>query len=125
MLAQQEGAEQVHVHHALPLFGGGVFRRRNEADAGVVHERIGRTAGGSHMVRQRLHEGFGRNIAREPIYRMAGGAQFAERGIQRLQVRQDHVPALLGEEGGSGKAHALGGASNNNGTSHVHPLEAR
>jgi hypothetical protein len=35
------------------------------------------------------------------------------------------VPALLGEEGGSSKADALRRPSNNNGTSHVHPLEAR
>ena len=56
---------------------------------------------------------------------MAGNAQFAERGIQGLEVREDDMPALLGEEGRGGKAHALGGAGNNNGTSHVHPLEAR
>ena len=56
---------------------------------------------------------------------MTGSAQFAERVVQRLQVRQDHMPALLGEEGGGGKAHALRGAGNNNGTSHVHPHEGR
>ena len=113
--AQQERAEQVHIHDATPLRGGDVLGGDDLADAGVVDEHIGGAEGRGGLGDGALDEGLVGHIARERDRRAAGGTEFGEQRVGGLQVEEHDAMTGLRQQRRRRPSQALRGAGDDGG----------
>ena len=98
VLAQQERAEEIHRHDALPLLGSRVFGRRDAAHPGVVDQDVKSGVPRSNRLGKLAYIGLGGDIALCRLHLHALRAQPAEHGIEILHVRQYEFVTLARQQ---------------------------
>ena len=96
--AGQERPEQVDVHDPLPLLGGGVFGRLDQADARIVDQHVRRAVMLADPGGERLHERLVGDVADHAVDRRPGSPQPVRGGIERLHVGRQHGESAAREQ---------------------------
>src|ERR1700683_2108129 len=115
MLAEQEGPQQVDIHHPLPLFDRGVFGRPDEKDRGIVDQYICGAKIALDLRSESLYETLRGNIANDRVGDNPLGTQARQRGLKRLDIRDYNLVSGAPQPPGGSKTKALRSTRNYSG----------